>query len=173
MAVYKDSLINVELTDGQISRSFLNRSIGEGDQNGDIFGVTVLKDGEPFSVHGQGCVGYFTRSDGVTLVLNGETDGNKAWVELPQACYAREGAFTLAIKVSGTGYADTLRIVDGTVVDITTGTISDPSSVVPALDPDYEDAVTAAQEAADTVAGLHVAASLITGTRWQISVTKE
>ena len=170
---YKYSYVDVELSSGRVHRSFSNIMIGEGDAKGDRFGVRLFKNGEEYPTAGLGVVGFFTRPDGVTLVLDGAVYGNRAWVDLPAACYAREGVFSLAIKVTGTGMANTLRIVDGTVVNLTTAPISDPSSVIPSLSPYYEDAVAAADAAADIVEGLTVEAELISGTRYQISVTKE
>ena len=173
MEDFKHSFVDVELSSGRVHRSFQNITIGEGDAKGDRFGVRLYDNGEPLNTTGMGAVGFFTRPDGVTLVLDGFVSGNRAWVTLPAACYAREGNYSLAIKITGTGFANTLRIVDGTVVDLTTGTISDPSSVIPDLDPDYDSAVEEANTAADIVAGLYVEATQIEGTRYQISVTKE
>jgi len=168
----KGSIIDVELTAGNVHRSYMNRIIAEGDGSADRFGMRLTENGAPVSLMGAACIGYFIRPDGVTLVINGEISGDTASVVLPAAAYAKTGQFSLAVKVTGSGYADTMRIVDGTVVDTTTGTINDPSSEVPSL-ADLLAVIEDAEDAADTIEGLTVTASQIEGTRYGIAVTKE
>lgn len=170
MSICKENIVDVELTNGMIFRSFNNETIGEGDINGNKYGARLLKNGEPVSLAGVACVGCFTRSDGITLIIDGHAQDGKVYVELPQAAYAVEGNFTLAIKASGTGFASTVRIIDGTVVNTTTETIADPSEVIPDLS-DYEELVEAAETAAGKIEKIHTSAVQITGTRYRITVT--
>ena len=118
MAIYKEDIADVELESGDIYRSFLNHSIGQGDIKENRFGVRLLRNGQAESLSGCSCAGYFTRPDGTVKTLSGENagiSGNTAYVTLTQDCYAYEGKFTLAIKVSGGGITATMRIVDGMV----------------------------------------------------------
>ena len=172
MAISKENIVNVDILSGTIHRSFMNNSIGEGDAAGDRIGVRVMKGSQPASLSTAACIGYFIRPDGITLVINGTISGNTAYVDLPLAAYAKTGQFALAIKVSGTGYAETLRIVDGTVVDTTTGEISDPAGDVPSLE-ELMAVISAAEAAAATIDGLSITATQISGTRYKIAVTKE
>ena len=164
----RTDLVDVELKSGSVFRSFLNRNIGDGDVYGNRYGVRILNGGEPVDMTGAACVGYFIRADGVTLVIAGETGDSMASVLLPPACYAVEGSFTLAIKVSGTGFSGTMRIIDGTVCNVTTGQINDPSSEVPSL-ADYETLVERAEAA--PAAMLDITAAQISGTRYKFTVT--
>ena len=104
-------------------------------------------------------------------MINGSASGNEAYVELPAAAYAAEGTFTLAIKVTGTGFAETMRIVDGTVVSTSTGAISDPATVIPSLS-NLTAIIGRAETAAAAIGNLSVAATQISGTRYKIAVTK-
>ena len=170
MAQYREDIADIELESGTLFRSFSNKAIGSGDAAGNRYGVKLLRNGEPVSMSGAACVGYFIRADGITLVINGEVDNGIAYVELPAAAYAVGGNFTLAIKVSGTGFAETMRIVDGTVVMTTTGAISDPASEIPSL-AELNAVIADAEAAAAAIGNLSVTATQISGTRYKIAVT--
>ena len=170
MAIFMEDILDIDLIGGGFHRSFMNHALGAGDTAGNVFGVRLLKNGEPTSMVGAACIGYFIRADGNTLVINGNVSDGKAYVTLPAAAYAIEGQFTLAIKVSGTGFADTMRIVDGTIVPTTTSPIFDPSSDVPSLE-DLMDVIERAENAADEIDKISISATQITGTRYKIAVT--
>lgn len=167
---YKSDFVKVNLDGGKIHRSFLFKPIGEGDNAADRFGVEVFRNGNPEELSGTACAGFFIRPDGITLIINGVVSGNTAFVELPQAAYAISGNFTLSIKLSGSGFSDTVRIVDGTVVQTTTGSISDPSQTIPDYST-FEELVERAEEAAEEIAEVQIGSTQITGTRYRISVT--
>ena len=172
MAISKGNIVDINISNTTIHRSFISVSLGEGDKKGDKIGVRLFDNQQPVNLLSATCVGYFIRPDDITLVISGEVNGNTAFVELPEAAYAKEGQFTLSIKVSGTGYANTVRIVDGTIVNTTTGTIYDPSSQVPSIE-QYEQDIATAQVIADDINAIHMSRELITGTRYKIIVTKD
>lgn len=171
MAVYREDIADIELESGSVFRSFNNKMIASGDASGNRYGVRLLRGGEPVSMAGAACVGYFIRPDGITLVINGAVENGVAYVELPTAAYSVGGNFTLAVKVSGTGIAETMRIVDGTVVLTTTGPIYDPYSEMPSLT-ELMAVIGRAETAAASINNLSVAATQISGTRYKITVTK-
>lgn len=119
MAHYNEDIVKVELTTGTIFRSFLSHAIGSGDNLANRYGVEVLRNGETVELSGASCQGFFIAPDGQHILISGSSyahvSGNRAYVDLPQACYNVEGQFTLAIKVIGGGITGTLRIVDGVV----------------------------------------------------------
>ena len=170
MAIYREDIEDIELESGTVFRSFANKAIGGGDYAGNRYGVRLLNNGEPVSMIGAACTGYFIRADGITLVINGSISNGIAFVELPAAAYSVGGNFTLAVKVAATGIAETMRIVDGTVVLTTTGTVNDPSSEVPSLE-QLNAVIADAEAAADAIGNLSVAATQISGTRYKIAVT--
>lgn len=170
MAFYKENYVPVDIDDLNVRRNFRNLTVGEGDDTADRFGVDVYENGEPVQLTGCICTGYFMRSDGITLIIMGSVDGNRAYVDLPEAAYAKEGNFCLAIKVSGTGFSATMRIVDGTVMTTTTDKIEDQEGTIPDID-ELLAVISQAEDAADEIAGYAVTATLIEGTRYGIAFT--
>ena len=134
MAIYNENIVDIELTSGSIFRSFLSHTIGSGDVLANRFGVRVFRNGEPEDIGGN-CFGLFVRADGGTVTISsGVVSGNVAYVDLPEACYAVEGNFTLAIKCQGGGVTGTLRIVDGVVSRTSTNAVVDPGTLVDSVD---------------------------------------
>lgn len=134
MAHYMEDIVDVELTSGNIHRSFANKAIGEGDENANRFGVRILKNGQPVNIETSSCEALFMAPDGSNILISGSTytgiSGNTAWVQLPQACYVTEGPYSLAIKIVGTDVTGTVRIVDGIVVNTgVTGAVAPTESV--------------------------------------------
>lgn len=170
--VIRKDIMDIDIANGNVSRSFAHKMISEGDRNAVRFGVRVLRNGQEVNLAGGACTGYFIRPDEITLVIGGTVDRSVAWVELPEAAFAREGVFQLTIKVSGDDVLDAVRIVDGTIVRSTTEDIRDPSSQMPSLE-DYDEAIAAAEAATAAIEALTVEASQISGTRYRIEVTKE
>lgn len=116
MSVYREDLVDIELESGSLHRSFLNHSIGKGDNLGNRFGVRLYRNGEPVNIGAASCIGIFMAPDGTNIALASQYTGeNVAYVTLPQACYNVEGQFSLAIKVIKDGITETMRIVDGVV----------------------------------------------------------
>ena len=135
MAIFKDDIVDIELTTGTVFRSFLNRTLGEGDALANRFGVRMLKNGEAVDLTGVTCSGYFIRPTGDTVVINdGTVEGNIAYVTLPQVCYVSEGQFSLAIKLTGGNVTGTMRIVDGVVANTDTGSYVDPGTILPTIE---------------------------------------
>ena len=150
MAAYKEDIVDIELENGTVHRSFLNHALGAGDEKANRFGVRVFRNGEPENL-GTNCSGYFIRADGETVVISGSgsttVSGNTAYVTLPETCYAVEGNFSRAIKATTTGQTATLRIVDGVVSKTTTDVIVDPGTVIPSV----EDLIAAIDAAVNTI----------------------
>lgn len=133
MAIYREDFVDIDLAEKSIHRSFLPRTIGEGDQLANRFGIRLLRNGEAVSIGGT-CAGYFIRPSGDTVVITGTVSGNTVYVDLPQACYTYEGQFALAIKVTSGSATGTMRIIDGVVANTTTDTLIDPGTIIPTID---------------------------------------
>lgn len=134
MANYREDIVNIDLECGNIFRSWMKHTIGEGDALADRFGVRVFRNGVPVQLSGT-CTGYFIRADEGTIpVVNGVIDGNLAYVTLIDTCYAMEGVFSLAIKINdGAGEIVTLRIVDGIVSRTSSNIAVDPGTIIPSI----------------------------------------
>lgn len=126
-------LVDIDLDIGTVHRSFLNKTIGSGDSSANRFGVRVFRSGEPVSLAGASCHGFFRNSHGENIALTayGTVAGNTAYVTLPQACYNYDGPFTLAIKLLGDGVTGTMRIIDGQVSNTNTGGAVGPVGTIP------------------------------------------
>ena len=147
MANYREDILNIELENGNLHRNFMRHTIGSGDALANRFGVRVFRNGEPVQLAGT-CTGYFIRSDGATIPINnGVINGNVAYVTLIDTCYAMEGIFSLAIKVSYGGETVTMRIVDGMVSRTSTDVAIDPGTILPNI----EDLIEAINEAVVTI----------------------
>lgn len=147
MANYREDIVNIDLENGNINRTYLKHSIGYGDNNANKFGVRVFRNGEAETLLGS-CYGLFIRADGATIIVNtGAVSGNLALVTLPEACYAVEGVFTLAIKVTAEEDVTTLRIVDGMVDRTRTDAVVDPGTLIPSID----DLMAAIEEAVESI----------------------
>lgn len=114
--IRKVDLVDVELNDGNIHRSFLSHSIGMHDKYGDAFGVRLFRDGVPVDLAGAVAQGYFRNSLGEIIAFsNNVISGNTAFVILPKSCYDHDGDFVLTIKIVSESVTGTMRIVDGIV----------------------------------------------------------
>ena len=171
MAINKEDIQIIDLETGTISRTFLNKALGEGDSYGDRFGVIVQRGGQPVDLTGVSVSGFFIRANGTTESLSGSRSGSKCWVDLPAACYAVEGNFTLGIKLTHSGTTVTARIVDGTIVNTSLGSIYDPGSLIPDL-ADWTALVTRAEAAAEKIESFDITATLISGTRYRLGVVE-
>lgn len=108
--------------------------LAEGDNNGDCFSFTLVRDGVAVNPGGLSVTAYFIREDGNTVYLTGESAGNVASVTLPQSCYVAEGRFSLAVKASLAGETTTIAVFDGYIKNVLSETLIDPGSVIPSLD---------------------------------------
>ena len=168
---YHNDIVDIDLNSGTVYRSFQNKSIGENDAEANRYGFRCFRNGEPVSLAGATVIGHFVRPDGDTVVIDGgSASGDTAFVTLPQTCYAVEGHFSLAIKLSGGGVTGTIRIVDGTVVNTTSNAIIDPGNLIPDLS-EYLAVVDDAVEAAETIRSYSVTARLISGEDYEIIIT--
>ena len=168
--IYKEDVIDFDLETGNTNRSFSHKILGEGDIKGNRFGIRITRNGEEINMTGVSVIGYFINANGDTEVINGERSGSKCWVELPEACYTVEGKFTLSIKISDGTTITTVRIIDGTIENTAVGTAYDPGQVIPNLE-DFEELVERVEEAAETIEGINITNTLISGTRYRINVT--
>ena len=156
MAIFRADILDIELNSGSIARSFLNHTIGAGDSKANRFGVRLFRGGEPVSAESCTVTGLFMAPDGTRYVISETsytgstgTEGNEAYVQLPPACYAVTGQFTLAIKLTGGGVEGTMRIVDGTVDETGEDGAVVPTSTIPAT----ADIIAAYEEAVDVIGG--------------------
>lgn len=155
-SITRMDIVDIELNSGNVHRSWLNHSIGSGDNNANAFGVRLFRNSEPVDIGAGWVQGFFRNSQGQNIALteNGVIDGNVTYVTLPQACYNYEGQFTLAIKLISPGFTSTvtMRIVDGIVDNTNTGGAVAPTGTVPTYQEIlavYDDLVASLEEVED------------------------
>ena len=133
MAAYLEDILDMDLNRGSLHRSFLNHIIGKSDIKANRFGVRLFRNGSPVNLQTSTCEGFFLSPAGEHILISGQyaqTNGNTAFVDLPQACYNSEGQFCLVIKVIGDGITGTMRIIDGTIENtFTDGAVAPVGSV--------------------------------------------
>lgn len=118
------------------------------------FALEVTKERKYHTLTGAGCVGYFIRADGTTVLIDGTVSGNIALVTLPAACYAVQGRCKLSVTLTMGSAIHTLLQVEGYVDTTRTDAAVDPGSVIPSIDDllaqiaAMKTATTAANEAA-------------------------
>jgi len=99
------------------------------DSLGNLIGVEVTKDGEPFALTGS-VNGYCVLSNGETIPVAGNRSGNKASIVLPQTAYSVRGVIKITLKLTNGNETTTLLQVVGAVDQSVTGNMVNPGSVV-------------------------------------------
>ena len=143
--IYREDIAGVDLSE-PLSRESVGKTFATGDKLANRIGVRVRRSGKPVDLTGHAVMGYFIRPDRKTVVMEGQTVGNTAYVDVAQACLTERGTFSLAIKVSGDDVTQTLRVLDGSIILTQTDALIDPGDVIPTLDDIF--AQIAAMEAA-------------------------
>ena len=149
MALYQQDILKMDMNRAGFHRSFLSHSIGKNDNAANRIGVELYRGEELINLGDASCEGFFLSPAGEHIVITGQTSGNIAFVDLPQACYNHEGQFTLAIKVIGGGVTGTVRMVDGQVVNtFTDGAVAPVASV-----PTYQEVLAVYDQMLEAKAG--------------------
>lgn len=164
--LYREEIVRVSLGD-PLRLYSIGKVLATGDDRANRFGASVFKRGTAVSLDGAKVTGYFMPPVGETLLLDGSASGNTAYVDLHAACYAQEGRFSLAVKVTSSGVTTTLCVFDGWIITTATDDVRDPGGIVPSLDDILEKiaAMEQATEAAEAAAdAANMAAEGITGT---------
>lgn len=131
--IYREDIATIDLTE-PLLRESVGKTLATGDKLANRIGVRVRRRGQPVDLTGHAVTGYFIRPDLQTVVMDGATDGDLAYVDIPQACLTERGAFSLAIKIAGDGVTQTVRVLDGSLILTQTDALLDPGNVIPTLD---------------------------------------
>ena len=77
---------------------------------------------------------HVIRADGNTVAVTGSYEGNKCWVDLPQACYYCPGTIVIAIKLTSGTTITTLACIVSNVYQSRTGSVVDPGTIIPSIE---------------------------------------
>lgn len=105
-----------------------------GDNLAHTWRVRVFDGGRAVALTGATVTGYFVRTDGNTVVVQGSVDGSTAIVTLAQACYAFEGDLKGVMRLTLGGKTVTLSVLTLMVRKVLTDAIIDPGNVIPSLE---------------------------------------
>ena len=126
-----------------------------GDNLAHTWRVRVFDGGEAVALTGATVTGYFVRTDGNTVAIQGSVEGSTAIVTLAQACYAFEGDLKGVMRLTLGGKTVTLSVLTLMVRKVLTDAIIDPGNVIPSLEDLLAQikAMETATAAANTAAG--------------------
>ena len=103
------------------------------DSRGNLLGALVTDGGVTAALSGR-VLGYCLRSDGQTVVVTGQCQQNRAWIELPEAAYAVPGLMQIVIRLVSGDQKTVLAAFQVSVQRTTTDVLVDPGRVVPSLE---------------------------------------
>lgn len=126
--------------------NYLDGNVFSMDNNGNLIGIEVLENGEPASISGSVSASVI-RADGGTVAVQGQKEGNKCSVILPQACYAVPGGISIVIKLTSGSDISTIGAIVGNVYQSSTDTTIDPGNIIP----DIASLVSAIETAVDSI----------------------
>lgn len=107
----------------------LDGNLFTADNMANRIGVILTNNGSPVTITG-GITAYLIRSDEATLIMNGASEGNRAWIDLPASAYTKIGPFSVVIKNGAT----TIGACTGYMYRSTTDEIVDPGHVIPSIE---------------------------------------
>jgi len=112
----------------------LDGSLFTQDNAGNLVGVVLFNNGEPEEISGT-VGGMILRADGATVaVVDGNSNGNKGWIVLPQSAYAVPGQIVIVIKVTNGSTVTTIGAATVGVQKSSTDTIVDPGTIISGID---------------------------------------
>lgn len=115
-----------------VEATFLHGNLFSQDNAGNTINVYVLDNGAPATIGGTVSANVI-RADGNTVAVSGAIDGNKAYVILPQACYAVPGRVEIIIKLTQNTTITTIAAIVANVYRSTTDTVVDPGTIIPSI----------------------------------------
>lgn len=115
-----------------VKPQFMHGNLFSQDNAANTINVHVFNDGEPATLGGSISANVI-RSDGATVAVSGAIDGNKAYIILPQACYAVPGVIKIIVKNTENTTVTTIAAVVANVYASSTDTVVDPGTIIPSV----------------------------------------
>lgn len=173
---YKPQYMEIDL-EKVIAEKDVGLIMGTGDEDANMFAVSVKRGGETVNLNGLGVVGYLIMPNDETLRITGNVVDNEACVTIKKAGYVYDGAFQLTIKLVVNGKENTIAIFHGKNARTTSENISDGEKVIYGVkdilnmidsmekaEADAKSATTAANSAAESANSAAQSASTIAQT---------
>ena len=125
--------VTSDLDDG-LQRVRFGRLFASEDRAAHRVSIAVRQGGRPASLDGLEIRACFIRPDRGTVRFTGTASGGTAEIVLPDACYAKPGAFSLVVRAVGADAATAILWAEGCVTESATDTIVDAEHIVPSLE---------------------------------------
>lgn len=109
---------------------YVDGNVFSGDNGGNTINVYVMEGGQPATIGGE-VTASVIRADGATVPVSGSLSGNRAYVTLPQACYAIPGPISIVIKLTLNEVVTTICALVANVYRSSTDTVVDPGQIIP------------------------------------------
>lgn len=126
---YKPQYMEIDL-EKVISEKDVGLIMGSGDDDANMFIVSVKRGGETVNLTGLGVVGYLIMPNDETLRLNGSVVDNKACVTINKKGYVYDGAVQLTVKLVVNGKENTIAIFHGKNARTQTENIGDGEKII-------------------------------------------
>lgn len=111
---------------------YLNGNMFSADNAGNTINVYVMDGEEPATIGGSVSASVI-RADGSTVAVSGALEGNRAYVILPQACYAVPGVISIVIKNTQNSTVTTIAALVANVYQSSTDVVVDPGTIIPSV----------------------------------------
>lgn len=149
--------ITIDMAKGQTHAYDIGTLLCSGDESSIRVGVEITRNGTAEDVSGA-IKGYVTLPSGLGLMpFDGESDGNRAWIDLPQDALGMTGRISIAIRSFDTEQTTVLLLASANVCRVDADQYYDPSDYVgdiTELISDAQTAATAAQAALDQASNI-------------------
>lgn len=144
-----ETWLRCELTE-PVKVHYLKGNVFSMDSLGNRIGVSVYKEGHPFTLSGS-AQGYCVLASGATVPVPGVRSDNYVYIDLIQDCYAVQGPISIVIKLTDGDMITTLACIVANVYLSRTDQMITPGQSV--ID-DWTDQITAVlQQCIDATAG--------------------
>jgi hypothetical protein len=112
--------------------NYLDGNLFSLDNGGNTINVFIMDGDQPAQISGDISANVI-RPDGSTVAVTGALDGNRAYIILPQACYAISGTISIVIKNTDGTTVTTIGAIVANVYLSSTDTVVDPSTILPSI----------------------------------------
>lgn len=131
MPNYKN-IYTVDLASGQPIHVNLG-VLSQGDLYANRVGVKVSEENRSISLTGY-CYAKVILPNGLTHRIDGVIDGNTAYCDLDEDCYAEEGAINITLVFESQNGRLSLMFADGYIKQTETDAIIDPGTIIPSVE---------------------------------------
>ena len=132
MSIAQEIFTRVDLSTG-LTIATQRAALMQGDKNANRMTAAVFDGKNEVTLSGMTASGQFIRPDGVTIPLEGRTEGNKVSVTFNPSCYAVDGNYRAMLFLSVGEESRTIMEISGQIHDRGGDKILDVENIVPSV----------------------------------------